>query len=219
MKVVHEDKNFLLVEKSAGELILPIAKSQEKTLRDELVLKFPELQAIDPERAGIVHRLDRETSGLILVARSKDAIRFFQEEFAARKVKKEYIALVHGEIKKDEGEIDLPLGRSKSGKIVPNPKKKKEREALTKYEVLERLPKYTLLVVRPQTGRMHQIRAHLKAIGHPILGDKIYGKADEAPRLFLHAAKLEFYDLDTKWRSFESPLPIELTAWLKKVRI
>lgn len=218
MKVIHEEPRFLVLEKPAGQLVLPVPKNQEKTLLDDLLEKYPEIKSVDSERGGIAHRLDRDTSGLILVAREKGALRFFQGEFGARRVKKEYIALVHGEIKKDAGEIDLPLGRSKSGKIVPHPVRKKEREALTEYEVLERFKNYTLLKVKPKTGRMHQIRAHLKAIGHPVLGDKIYGVGDDSPRLFLHASKLEFYDPDAKLRSFESPLPQELQTWLNKLR-
>lgn len=217
MKIIHEEEKFIIVEKSAGQLVLPIPKSDEKTLRDELLEKYSELAKFDPERAGIVHRLDRETSGLLLVAKTSIALKFFQGEFGARRVKKEYLALVCGTVKKDKDRIDLPLGRSPSGKIVPHPIRKKEREAVTEYVVLERFKDFTLVQVRPETGRQHQIRAHFAAIGHPIFGDKIYGK-NSGERLFLHASKLEFFDPDAKWRVFESHLPSDLAQLLTKLK-
>lgn len=226
MEIIHEDKNFLIVEKQAGQLVLPIPKSDERTLRDEILEKYPEIAEFDKERGGLVHRLDRDTSGLLLIARAKGALRFLQGEFGARRIKKEYLALVAGKIKKDRDIIDLPLGRSSSGKIVPHPVWKKEREAITEYEVIERFNDFTLLRVSPRTGRMHQIRAHLTAIGHPIVGDNIYGdnkklKANSyklKARLFLHASKLEFFDPDAKARKFESPLPPEFQQALEKLK-
>lgn len=225
MQIIHEEEKFLVVEKVAGQLILPIPKSNERTLRDEILEKYPEIAEFDKERGGLVHRLDRDTSGLLLVARAKGALRFFQGEFGARRIKKEYLALVIGEVKKDREIIDLPLGRSAGGKIVPHPVWKKEREAITEYEVIKRFNDFTLLRVLPKTGRMHQIRAHLAAVGHPVVGDKIYnGKkaqkqgSKETQRLFLHASKLEFFDPDAKARKFESPLPPELQQVLEKMR-
>lgn len=225
MKIIHEDKNFLIIEKPAGQLVLPIPKSDERTLRDEILEKYPEIAEFDKERGGLVHRLDRDTSGLLLVARTKGALRFLQGEFGARRIKKEYIALVAGLVKNDHGTIDLPLGRSSSGKIVPHPVWKKEREAITEYKVIERFDNFTLLRISPRTGRMHQIRAHLAAVGHPVVGDKIYNtRAQEhkniktpKTRLFLHASKLEFFDPDAKARKFESPLPPELQQVLDKI--
>ena len=179
----------------------------------------------DKLRPGIVHRLDKETSGVLILAKNNLVSNYLKNLFKERKIKKKYIALVKGEIRKQEGVIDFPLIRSKKSpikrKIVI--KKNKGKSALTKYKVLKRYQGYTLLEIFPETGRTHQIRVHLASIGFPVVGDKIYGKLKKPEMLnlshhFLHAQEISFVSFDGKALKIESSLPEDLKQTLQQLK-
>lgn len=222
IKIIYEDDDILAVNKPAGLLVHNVSSSKihDSSLVDWLIEKYPEIKKVgeDSERPGIVHRLDKDTSGILLVAKNQKTFEYLKSQFQERKIKKKYIALVEGVIKGDEGTINLPIAKSKGdfrkktsvGKMVG-----KEREATTEYKVLKKFSKYTLVEVFPKTGRTHQIRVHFKAIGHPIVCDKLYGpKKQVCPsgltRQFLHANALEFNLLDGSRIQLEADLPLDL---------
>jgi len=172
-----------------------------------------------------VHRLDKETSGVLILAKNNLIFNYFKNLFKARKVKKEYIALVKGETRKQEGIIDLPLTRSKKSPIKRKVAIKKDegRIALTRYKVLRLYNGYTLLEIFPQTGRTHQIRVHLASIGFPVVGDKMYGKAKKLnklnlPRHFLHAHTISFVLPSGKSIKIQAPLPEDLKKILQQLK-
>ena len=158
----------------------------------------------------------------MVVAKTWSTFEHFKNQFKEHKIKKEYLALVHGLVKKNEGIIDFPIRRGKNGKIVAAPKLSEGKPALTYFELLKHINHYSLLKLRTFTGRSHQIRVHLKALGHPIVGDTLHKNnkiKEKIPlnRIFLHANKLGFFDLDGQWQEFESKLPQKLCAYLKKI--
>ena len=197
MKVIYEDENLLVIDKPAG------------------------INSDDFEKR--IHRLDKDTSGILLVAKSDKALDFFQKQFKNRTVIKKYLALVVGDVKTDKGEIETLIGRSlkdrKKQKVYllnePDAKRKGLRKAITEYRVLERFKDYTLIEAEPKTGRKHQIRCHLAALGYPIVGDKIYGfKNQPCPkglkRQFLHASSIKIKMPDGEIKEFKSQLPEDL---------
>ena len=211
IKKIYEDENILVVEKPAGLEVSSEKEKDEKTLVDWLVKKYPEISKVgpDPARPGIVHRLDKSASGLLLVAKTEAAFELLTKQFKERTVKKEYTVLVHGELTQDEGEIEFPIARANSGRFAALPMGSDAgRLAITEYEVVKRFKNFTLLSVRIKTGRTHQIRVHLFALGYPVVGDNLYRskkiKKPLLPRLFLHASKVIFYDLDGKEKEFKS---------------
>jgi 23S rRNA pseudouridine1911/1915/1917 synthase len=167
-------------------------------------------------RPGIVHRIDRYTSGVLLVARTDAAHLSLARQFASRTVEKVYIALVHGGVASDTGRITRPIARDPIHRTRMTTRLGTGRTAITEYKVLRRFEKFTLLEVRIGTGRTHQIRVHLASIGHVVAGDKLYGApAGPAPRFFLHAARISFQSPSTGERiTVEAPLPEELEEWL-----
>ncbi|MCH7758855.1 RNA pseudouridine synthase [Patescibacteria group bacterium] len=229
INILYENKEFLVIIKPAGLLVHPTKYQKIGTLSDWLIEFYPEIKVIgDKDRPGIIHRLDKEVSGIMVVAKTLEIYQHLIEEFKNRKIKKEYVALVYGSPPKEKGEIDLPLGRTKKGKIVAieyRRKIKHERQAFTKYKTIQRFKNFTLLQVLPLTGRTHQIRVHLKAIGCPIVGDQRYGKLKnekieinkELNRIFLHASYLGFYDFKKQWQEFSSDLPVDLKKFLNKI--
>lgn len=232
LNILEENKNFLIIEKPSGLLVHPDKYSQEQTLIDLISKKYPETERVgQPGRGGIVHRLDRDVSGLVVVARTKETHEHLTEQFQQGKVKKKYLALVYGEPSEDKGEIDLPLGRNKKGKIIAVLYKKRikqEKPAKTRYEVVRKFSspqRFSLLKVFLLTGRTHQIRAHLRAVSCPIVGDKEYRikdrklkKLPELKRIFLHAYCLGFYDRESVWQEFKTELPEELKQFLKELK-
>jgi len=223
LSILHEDTDVVVVNKPPGIIGFPEGSTQGETIIDVLVEENPALKdAGEAPRYGVVHRLDKDTSGILVVAKSTEALRFLQEQFTQRTVTKKYIALVHGFVQEDHGIIDNPLGR------IPHQKKQKSylphepeakrpdvREARTEYSVTKRFQDYTLLEVVPKTGRKHQIRCHLAHIGHPVVGDKLYGfKGHAAPaglnRQFLHAAELTITLPGGDKKAFAAPLPEDL---------
>lgn len=235
-KIIATTADYLVLDKPAGLLVYPTDKGETDTLADWLKIKHPEILSIGEEkyRGGIIHRIDKEASGIVLACRSQKMYEHLKEQFKRRLVYKEYIALVYGQIEKDEGEINFPIGRSRVGfKMAAHPKtfghkfKEQDRLAISLYEVIERIKNYTLLKVVIKTGRTHQIRVHLNAFGHPIVGDQIYKikrfwqiwiKKPKLDRIFLHAAKIGFNDLAGQWQLFESPLPPELNNFLNEIK-
>ncbi len=194
-EVVYEDDHLMVVDKPAGVVVHPAPGHRGPTLAQALSGRAA--GGGDPERAGVVHRLDRDTSGLMVVAKSDEAHRALQRMIRAREVTREYLALVEGSVEADSGTIDAPLGRDRSNRTTVSTRTDKARAAVTHFDVEERLTGTTLLRVRLETGRTHQIRAHLAAIGHPVCGDRQYGGEECGRRLglgrqFLHSARLGF---------------------------
>lgn len=226
--VVHEDADLIVVDKPAGLVVHPGPGHRNGTLVHGLLARFPEIAGVgsDPERPGIVHRLDRGTSGLMVVARTDDAYRSLVDLLAGRQVTRTYRALVVGSVEARSGVVDAPIGRSSSSPLRMAVSLR-GREARTRYQVEERFTRpcpATLLTVTLETGRTHQIRVHLSAIGHPVVGDDLYGGSTRLPartlrRPFLHAQQLAFVHPRTgalvEWRS---ELPEDLGIKLAELR-
>ncbi len=222
--VVHADDDVVVVDKPAGLVVHPGAGHERDTLVNGLLARFPEIAGVgDPMRPGIVHRLDRDTSGLMVVARSARAYDSLVAQLAAREVVRRYLALVWGRFDAKRGVVDAAIGRSPRAR-TKMAVRAGGREARTHYEVVEEYtdPVVTLLRCTLETGRTHQIRVHLAAIDHPVVGDETYRGARPAltlGRSFLHAAALGFaHPADSRPMSFESPLPPELSAVIGRLR-
>ncbi len=219
--ILAQTDNYLVIEKPSGLLVHPTEKMEKNTLTEWLVKRFPEISTVgdDPKtRPGIVHRLDRSVSGLMVIARTQEMFEHLKKQFKKRTVKKTYTALVHGVVEHDVDTIDFPIARSNTnGAMAARAKNQDGKDALTAYEVVKRLSHHTLLVVKPKTGRTHQIRVHFFAIDHPIVGDKLYRSkhysndriGKDATRIMLHATELTFKDLSKEKQSFVSDLPKE----------
>jgi 23S rRNA pseudouridine1911/1915/1917 synthase len=224
LKILYEDRDLMVVDKPAGMTVHPAPGHHSHTLVNAILAHAPDIEAASAEaggesgRPGIVHRLDKDTSGLILVARNAAAHAKLAEQFKNRSITKFYQALVQGHLTPEEGIIEASIGRD------PRDRKRmavitRGREARTEYKVLEYAGNCTLLEVKPRTGRTHQIRVHLAAIGFPIVGDAVYGARSEfLDRQFLHACRLRFRLPSTgELREFESPLPPDLTGALANI--
>jgi len=222
-EILYENENLLVINKPSGIIVHPTINNITKpSIASWFLQKYPFVFDIgeDRLRPGIVHRLDKETSGVLILAKNNLVFDYLKNLFKARKIKKKYIALVRGEIKKQQGIIDLPLIRSKKSPIKRKVviKKDEGKSALTNYKVLKRYQGYTLLEICPETGRTHQIRVHLASIGFPVVGDKIYGKLKKSEGLnlsrhFLHAQEIFFVSFNGKPLKIQSPLP----GGLKKI--
>lgn len=219
LKIIYEDEGLLVVDKPAGMTTHPAPGHPGHTLVNALLSHLPKLPESDnPARPGIVHRLDKDTSGLMIVAKSQAALADLSAQFKSHRVKKAYLALVKGRIKPESGVIDAPIGRDPSHRqrmAVVN----SGRPARTAYTVLKHAGGCTLLEARPETGRTHQLRVHFAAVGHPIIGDATYGtKSGIVSRQFLHAHKLSFkLPSSGKLVEFTSPLPPDLQQSLKSL--
>ena len=258
LKIIYEDENILAIDKPAGLLVhrapsfAKASEGEQETLASILLKKYPEIKNVgdDPEnRPGIVHRLDKETSGVILIAKNQAAFLFLKNQFKERELQKTYIAIVYGQVKNEHGIIDAPIARSSTDFrrwSASRGKRGKEREAVTEYKVLKRfvapahqnssrcalpssdaagsLPtknfnepalKFTLLELKPKTGRTHQIRVHMKFLNYPVVCDKLYAPNLPCPvlgmnRLALHAKSIEFKKPDGKDIKIEAPIPEDL---------
>lgn len=217
--VVYEDADLLVIDKPAGLVTHPAPGHPDRTLANAVLAHCPDLEGVGGEiRPGLVHRLDRDTSGLIVVAKNDAAQTGLSSQFKARIVSKAYLAVVTGHPEPERAIIDAPVGRhprSRTRMAVVST----GREAVTEYDVLRRLSGYSLVEARPRTGRTHQIRVHLASIGHPVAGDATYGKpAPGLDRHFLHACRLAFDHPRTGNRlELESALPEDLRTWLDTV--
>jgi len=220
LRIAYEDEHLLVVDKPAGLVVHPAPGHATGTLVHGLLALEVE-GGEEPERPGIVHRLDRDTSGLLVVARSQEAHRRLQELVRERAVEREYLALVHGRPRSRAGRIEAPIGRDRHDPTRHSLDTDTPREAVTHFEVAELLPEHALLRVTLETGRTHQIRVHLAAIDLPVSGDAVYGRPGDLglERQFLHAARLAFPHPVTGERiETTSPLPDDLQAALGRAR-
>ena len=234
LEVVFEDDDLIVINKAPGMSVHPGAGRISGTLVNALIARFPKLSTLSgPSRPGIVHRLDRDTSGLILVAKTDRAHSHLQRQFRDRKVHKEYTAFVWGRPKRLDSKIELPIGRGENDRKKMSLRAAKTRDAVTLYRVKETFGPVSMLEVHPLTGRTHQIRVHLSGIGHPILGDPVYGGRKWEPvkdagvrdllkrlnRQALHAGSIEFLHPGTgKLVRFTSPLPADMEQILHALR-
>jgi 23S rRNA pseudouridine1911/1915/1917 synthase len=223
LEVIYEDEQILVINKPFGLVVHPGAGLTGGTLANGLIFYYPEIKEVgSPLRPGIIHRLDKDTSGLMVVARTQAAYNFLKQQFEERTVEKIYLGLARGRFKEKEGIISLPVGRHPALRQKMSVKSKKPRVALTRYEVLREFRHSTFLALKPLTGRTHQLRVHLAAIGHPLVGDSRYGQTQgnrrqQERRLFLHAFRLSFrHPLSGEKVEFESPLPPALEARLER---
>lgn len=234
MKILYEDKDILAIDKQAGISVHGDGRNYVETLADLILKEYPEMKNVGEPmeievngemkkiyRPGIVHRLDKDTSGVLLLARNQNAYEFLKKQFQNREIKKTYITLVSGYMKNDTGTIDASIGRSPSDprkRIASRGKSGKLRDAVTEYKVLERIEidgeKYTWVEVYPKTGRTHQIRVHMKFLNHPVVCDKLYSPDKIYPkyisRLALHAKSIEFKNLAGENLKIEAPIPEDL---------
>jgi 23S rRNA pseudouridine1911/1915/1917 synthase len=216
--IAFEDSHLLVVDKPAGVVVHPARGNRSGTLAQALAGRAA---GGDEGRAGIVHRLDKDTSGLLVVAKSEDVHRALKALLARRELTREYLALVDGRPPTRAGTIEAPIGRDRRVRVRMSTDTDRPRAAVTHFELVEALPAATLLRVRLETGRTHQIRVHLQAIGHPVSGDPEYGVAGRfgLDRQFLHAAHLAFtHPVTGEAVDVESPRPADLTAALVQAR-
>ncbi|MCK9572091.1 MAG: RluA family pseudouridine synthase [Candidatus Omnitrophica bacterium] len=218
LEVVYEDDDLAIINKPSGLVVHPAPGNLEHTLVNALLCRFKELSDINPGRPGIVHRLDKETSGLLVVAKNNASHLKLAEQFASHSIERTYIAIVNGAVEFDENIIEAPIGR--------HPIKRKKmavsynddtKYAKTHYRTLKRGANFSLLELKPFTGRTHQLRVHLAFLGHPIVGDDKYGRKSDFSRLALHAKSLGFIHPRTnKFLQFDSNIPEEFNEFIKK---
>lgn len=225
LDILYEDADLLVLNKPAGVLVHPTSDSNEHTLADALLAVYPDMCTVGdvPLRAGLVHRLDREASGVLVAAKTREAFLFLKRQFKDRLTTKKYTVLVLGNVRGDAGTISFPIARSVTrGRMAARPHSQEGREAVTHFDVLERFPQCTLLDVAIETGRTHQIRAHFFALQHPVVGDPLYVqrgmKQMDAGRLFLHARELTLELPNGGTQTFTAPLAPELFQFLEELR-
>lgn len=211
LPILYEDEDCLVIDKPIG--VLTHSKGAFNPEGTVATFTAPKLHGMEGERAGIVHRLDRATSGVIICAKTPDALKWLQKQFSQRWVKKTYVAMVKGSIEPSEAIIDVPIER--------NPHKPQTfrtgqggKPAITNYKVIKQNDAYTMLELQPHTGRTHQLRVHLRHIGHPIVGDTLYG-GEPASRLYLHAKTLEITLPSRERKIFEATLPSQFKAIMR----
>jgi 23S rRNA pseudouridine1911/1915/1917 synthase len=227
LTILYEDADVVAIDKPAGMVVHSGAGVHSGTLVNALLHRFGSLSRHAGElRPGIVHRLDRYTSGVLLVAKNDTAHQRLAEQFASRQVEKTYLALVHGKVKQDRGRIEKPIARDPRQRIRMTASLAHGRTAWSEYQVLRRFDGFTLLEVRIGTGRTHQIRVHLSSIGHPVVGDRLYGAPAKIvgeptlARYFLHAHRITFHQPSTgEPVTVESPLTPDLEAWLNQLSV
>lgn len=249
-EIIFENDDYLVINKPAGLAVHGGGNIKGLTLADLLIKRYPKIKTVgdDPIRPGLVHRLDKEVSGLMVVAKNNETFLNLKNQFKDRDVNKEYVALVHGKMTNDFGEVNFPIKRSSEGfkmAAIPlntadllsrrQPKTRDQgnldglfraREASTEYTVLKRFVNYTLLQVKIKTGRTHQIRVHFFALGHPLVGDTLYfnkkskiqNKKINLGRIFLTANKLSFKDNQGKKQNFSLTMPLALDAFVKTLK-
>lgn len=230
LQILYENDNLLAVNKPAGIIVYPEGKiKKKKTLIPELLDLKPELKKLEKPRYGIAHRLDKETSGILLVAKNRETLLFLQKQFKNREIEKRYLALVSGHLNIKERKLETLIGRSKKNRLkqkvfLPHsPDGKGKRKAITYLKVIEEFKDYSLVEAKPKTGRKHQIRVHLSYLNHPIVGDKVYSFEDQKKpnnlnRQFLHASYIKFQLSNKKEIEIKSKLPNKLKQILNKIK-
>ncbi len=230
LEIVYKDENIIVINKPAGLQVHPSAVEKENTLANGLVAEFPKMKDVHDDstfgwmRPGIVHRLDKDTSGVMVVARNQKTFNELKRQFAHREIEKKYVALVHGHLDSTEGVIDAPIARAanfKKQKIAEGKIKGTARPAVTEYGVVKRFRDFDLIEARPKTGRMHQIRVHFASLGHPIVGDEKYARKylknpAGTMRQLLHAKSLKFKLWGEEF-DFQSELPADFASFLTKI--
>ena len=223
-EIIYEDSEVLVINKPAGLVVHSDGKTDEKTLVDWIMDKYPEIKEVGEAgrdshgneilRSGIVHRLDRETSGVMLIAKTQESFHSLKNQFKEHEIKKVYQAFVLGEVKNDEGVIDRPISRSSKDFRMWTAQRGgrgEEREAITEYKVLNRKEGFSFVEVYPKTGRTHQIRVHFKAINYPLVSDRLYGRETENSlgfkRLALHSKQVTFRAINGQEKVFSAPYP------------
>jgi 23S rRNA pseudouridine1911/1915/1917 synthase len=230
VEIFYMDDHIVVVNKPAGMVVYPSAGHSHGTLMNALLYHCKKLATVGgPIRAGVIHRLDKDTSGVMVVALNDEAYYNLVEQFRRRTVDKRYIALVYGNLRENQGEITLMIGRSESDKKKMSTRVRRGREAVTMWSVIERFRNATLIKVRLQTGRTHQIRVHFASIGHPVLGDRTYGKKIEVeykgkkkiffPRQMLHAELIGFtHPAKGEYLEFSAPLPKDMAGKIEELK-
>lgn len=228
LQVIYEDSHIIVVNKPQGMVVYPSAGHPAGTLLNALISRCERLSFLGgPLRPGVVHRLDKDTSGIMILAKDDTAYINLGKQFRERSIEKHYIAFLYGTLRKDHGEIKTPVGRSISDRKRMSTKTRKGREAITSFRVRRRLNSATLVDVRLITGRTHQIRVHFASIGHPVLGDKTYGKKTTIrlaqktinfPRQMLHACSLKFnHPIDGRSLEFTAPMPEDMEKAMEEL--
>lgn len=236
IKILYEDDDILAIDKPAGMMVHPDGRSEGLTVSDWVSERYPHARAVGEaqklpdgttiRRPGIVHRLDRETSGVMLIAKHQSAFEKLKQQFQSHDIKKTYTAIVYGRMPDDHGMIDLPIGRSKADfrkRSAERSARGDMREAQTSYRVLARsvAGEYSLLELYPHTGRTHQIRVHLKALQHPVVCDRLYASRRTCPivpgRLALHARSIEFDAPTGRHLTIKAPLPEDMATALETI--
>ncbi len=232
LEILYEDENIVAINKPAGLVVHSDGKTKEESVADFVAEKYPEAKDVgEPARMpngdvvprpGIVHRLDRETSGVMLVAKTKKGFDCLKKQFQSHEIKKEYHAFVFGEVKNDKGTIDRPIGRSSQDFrkwSAQRGARGELREAVTEYEVASRAKGYSFVKVFPKTGRTHQIRVHFKAINYPLVADTLYAPERENElgfkRLALHSREISFENVEGKKVSVTAPYPKDFEKAIK----
>ncbi|MEW6163360.1 MAG: RluA family pseudouridine synthase [Nitrospirota bacterium] len=232
---LYKDDHIVVVNKPAGMVVYPSAGHNHGTLMNAISYHCRRLATVGrPSRPGVVHRLDKDTSGVMVIALSDEAYYNLIEQFRHRAIKRRYIALIYGNIRKNEGEIALKIGRSESDRKKMSTRMKKGKEAVTRWKVLERFGNATLIEARSGTGRTHQIRVHFASMGHPLLGDRAYGKKTTLkwkmengkwktltfPRQMLHAELLGFtHPVTGKYLEFSTPVSEDMAEKIKGLQL
>lgn len=217
LDIVYEDEDLAVINKQAGMVVHPAPGNYSHTLVNALLYHFKNLSDISPQRPGIVHRLDKDTSGLLVVAKNNPAHLALAKQFAKHTIQRKYVALVKGKMEFDENIIELPIARHPhKRKNMSVAFSEKAKYAKTYYRTLKRLKDAALLELRPFTGRTHQLRVHLAFLGHPVLGDTKYGKNNEFGRLALHAESIGFtHPRTNKFVEFSCDMPKEFKEFIK----
>lgn len=212
--IIYEDADILAINKPAGLIVHTDGRTKEPSVAEWFVSKYPKAPGVEPERAGVVHRLDRDTSGVLLLAKTSEGLECLKEQFKNREIQKIYYVFVYGNMKEDHGTLSLPIGKSPSdfrkysaGRGATGLK----REATTYFQVLKRGDGSTLVEARPKTGRTHQIRVHFTALQRPVVGDKLYASTKPEmlgfKRLALHAREITFKDTKDGSHTVRAPFP------------
>ncbi|WP_309122910.1 RluA family pseudouridine synthase [Paenibacillus sp.] len=225
LDVVYEDRDVIVVNKPRGMVVHPAVGHPSGTLVNALMYHCKDLSGINGEiRPGIVHRIDKDTSGLLMAAKNDVAHTSLAAQLKEHSVTRRYVAVVHGVLEHDQGTVDAPIGRDPQDRKLFTVTDKGARHAVTHFVVTERFPEFTVLELLLETGRTHQIRVHMKFIGHPLVGDPVYGRSKgrtmEVPGQALHAAVLGFTHPRTGERlTFEAPLPSEMQSFIEQLRL